>query len=501
LKIEQTPRDDHQVQIVAEFGSEELEPFKGKAIHRIAQEAKIPGFRPGKAPASIIRRMYGDDTIEKEAVELMIDDVYPKIIDEANIKPSGPGSLQEIVSSNPPKFSFLIPLEPDVQLGDYRSIRQEYKLEAVPEKKIEETLRQYQMLFSTTEPVERPAANGDVIYIKLSGHLVDPAEGEDPELIKETPYQYYLGDSSLNEGDFPYKGFEDALVGLSANDEKTITYTYPDDFDSETLKGKKIEFHVKVESIKVLKLPELNDEFAHNVGQFENLDALKQSIRVRLEAAAKHDYEDEYFSKIIEKLVGMATIKYPPQMLEEEQESVLHSIEQDLAEQKLDLEAYMKLRKTDREKFIQDEVTPAAKKRLEQSLTLEAIAREENIKLEEEEINQAFNDALADMQYSTDFRKLQRKTSPQRLANAIAVQAASRLMNQHVLERLKDIATGKAGEKPAEEKQPQEEAAKKPAKKAAKPAAKKEKAAATATAAKKKASTKTVKKPAAAKKE
>jgi trigger factor len=499
LKIEQTPRDDHQVQIVAEFGSEELEPFKGKAMHRIAQQAKIPGFRPGKAPASIIRRMYGDDTIEKEAVELMIDDVYPKIIDEAKIKPSGPGSLQEIVSSNPPKFSFIIPLEPDVQLGDYRSIRQEYSLESVPEEKMTETLRQYQMLFSTTEPVERPAANGDVIYVNLSGTLVKPAEGEDAELIKETPYQYYLGDSSLNEGDFPYKGFEDELVGLSANDEKTISYTYPKDFASETLKGKKIEFHVKVESVKELKLPELNDEFAHNVGQFESLDALKQSIRMRLEANAKHEYEDDYFGKIIEKLVGMATIKYPPQMLEEEQESVVRSIEQDLAEQKLDLEAYLKLRKIDHEKFIQDEVVPAAKKRLEQSLILEAIAREENIKLEEKEINDAFNDTLADMQYSTDFRKLQRKTSPQRLANAIAVQAASRLMNQHVLERLKDIATGKAEEKPAEEKQTEEKAAKAPAKKSAKPAAKK--TASSTTAAKKKASTKTVKKPAAAKKE
>ena len=500
MKIEQTPRDDHQVQVIAEFGSEELEPFKGKAIHQIAQQAKIPGFRPGKAPANIIRRMYGDDAIEKEAVELMIDDVYPKIIEEAKLKPSGPGSLQEIVSSNPPKFSFLIPLEPDVQLGDYHSIRQEYKLEPVPEKKLEEVLRQYQMVFSTTEPVERPAANGDVLYVKLSGHLLEPAEGEDPELIKETPYQYYLGDSSLNEGDFPYKGFEDELVGLSANDEKTIAYTYPDDFDSETLKGKKIEFHVKVESVKVLKLPELNDEFVHNVdARFENLDALKQSIRVRLEATAKHDYDDEYFGQIMEKLVGMATIKYPPQMLDEEKDSVLHSIEQDLADQKLDLEAYLKLRKIDHEKFMQDEVTPAARKRLEQSLILEAISREENIKLEEDEINKAFNETLTDMQYSTDFRKLQRKTSPQRLANAIAVQAASRLMNQHVMERLKDIATGKVEEKPAEEAQTEKKAAKAPAKKAAKPAAKK--TAGTTTAAKKKASTQTVKKPAAAKKE
>ncbi len=136
LKIETENRDDHQIQIVAESDETALESFKVKASRKIASESKIPGFRPGKAPYAVIRRIYGDELIQKQAVEMMIDDMYPKIIEETKIKPYGPGTLDKIISENPPRFSFLVPLEPEVKIKDFHTIRQEYNLPAMLEMNI-----------------------------------------------------------------------------------------------------------------------------------------------------------------------------------------------------------------------------------------------------------------------------------------------------------------------------------------------------------------------------
>ncbi|MCE1253887.1 MAG: trigger factor family protein, partial [Anaerolineae bacterium] len=116
MKIETQPIENHQIKVVAELEGESLEPYKQRAARQIARDAKIPGFRPGKAPFAVIKRLYGEELIEKQAVEIMIDDIYPKVLEEANIKPGGAGSLEDIISSNPPKFSFLIPLMPETKL-------------------------------------------------------------------------------------------------------------------------------------------------------------------------------------------------------------------------------------------------------------------------------------------------------------------------------------------------------------------------------------------------
>ena len=107
MKIDQKPRDDQQVEVIVDCSNEELEQFSVKAAKNISRESKIPGFRPGKAPVSVVRRMYGDEYIQNRAIEMMVDDIYPKMLDEAKIKPSGPGSLEKIISTNPPSFSFL----------------------------------------------------------------------------------------------------------------------------------------------------------------------------------------------------------------------------------------------------------------------------------------------------------------------------------------------------------------------------------------------------------
>ena len=441
MKIEQTPRDDHQVNVIAECSQEELAQFSEKAARKISSEAKIPGFRPGKAPTSVIRRMYGDEYIQNRAIELMVDDIYPKIIDETKIKPSGPGSLENVISTDPPKFSFIIPLEPEVDLKDYLSIRKPYSPPSLDEKEVTKTLNEFQRMMAIAEPVERAAAVGDMVYMKLKGVLLDPSEGEDLEVVKETDTQVWIGNEP-EEDPFPFKGFEKTLIGLAAEDEKSVEHKYSKDYRFQELQGKTVKYDVKVLSIKYMKLPELNDDFARSLGDFENYQALVDSVRSRLNERTVDEYDQKYYDELLEEITAQAVIKYPPQMLEEESEHLLDHFKQDLAEQKLDLETYLKLQNKEMTSFISEEITPAAKRRLERSLVLEQIAKSQNIKLSQDEITQELNATLSSMQGSKEFEKLTRKSNSQQLMNAMAVQAASRAMNRRVLTTIKTIATG-----------------------------------------------------------
>jgi trigger factor len=442
LKIETQNREDNQIQITAESDSTTFESFKLKAARKIARETKIPGFRPGKAPFAVIRRIHGDELIKKQAIEMMIDDKYPEIISEAQVKPYGPGTLEKIISEDPPKFQFLVPLEPSVKIEDFHNIRQEYTPPEIMDKDVEEYLSRVRKAYATAEPVDRAAKKGDLVYLKIKGTAINPVSNQNEELIKETPLQILVEDPSSGENDFPFKGFDKILIGLKTNEEKNVDYTYPPDSLDKKMSGKTVNFSLSIQSIKVMKLPEVNDEFAKLVGGFENSEGLRNGIRKQLEANAKNEYERKYFDEIIESIRKDTVIKYPPQALDDEVEHVLNSIRNDLATQKLDLETYLKTINKDKNTFLAEEVKPVAVKRLEQSLIFEEIAKKENIKLDEKELKEAFSQTVQELQVTNDFQKIKRKISPQRLSNAIAIQTANRLMSNRVLERLKNIATG-----------------------------------------------------------
>jgi trigger factor len=441
LKIAQKPHEDHQVEVVVECSNEELEVFLSKASQKISRESKIPGFRPGKAPASVIKRMYGEEYIQNRAIEMMVDDVYPKVLDEAKIKPSGPGSLEKIISTNPPSFSFLIPLEPEVDLKDYHAIRIPYKPPQLDEAEVQKTLSEFQRMLATAEPVERPAAIGDMVYLKLSGAAQNPADGQDPAIFKESDTQVWIGDTSM-EDPFPYKGFDQNLVGLSAEDESSATFTYPDEYIYPELSGKIVRFDFKILSVKYMKLPEFNDDFAKSLGDFPNFLALEDSVRARINDRNRDQYDQKYFDELLGMITDQAIIKYPPHMLDDEVNHLQEHFEEDLAAQKMDFDTYLKLNNKTRDSFVEEELKPAGRKRLERSLVLEQVAKDEKIQLSQDEISQELNATLSNLQGSKDFEKLSRKTNSQQLVNALAVQAAGRVMNRRVLSVLKSIATG-----------------------------------------------------------
>lgn len=448
MKIETQALEDRQTKIIAELDSANFDQFMRRAARKIASKAKIPGFRPGKAPYEVVRRMYGDQALQQEAVDIMLDEVYPEILKEANIEPSGPGKLEEILSMDPPKFAFVVPLTPEVQLGDYLSVRKDYAPEPITDEQVESTITRLQRSYATAEPVDRPAQKGDSVSFKLSANRVNPEEGQPLTLIESGSFQMVAGE---NEGEevrkWPYEGFSNILIGLSLNESKTWTHTFTDDTVFEDLNGKDAEFTVVVESIKELHLPELNDEFAQSLGDFASVDALRAAVRSQLEQNYNQQYDNNYFNELINEVVEQSTVQYPPHLLESEIEDFLHGVEHDLEHERLDLDTYLKMREMSRETFIESEVKPAAARRLARSLVLAEFARQEKIEVKEDEIRSIYFTALQQMQ-SPELKKIQsrNKRSAQEMANSIATSTINNIFNQRLMTRIKAIATGKADE-------------------------------------------------------
>ena len=453
MKIETQARDDHQTKLIAELDAETLDRYMQRAARKISRETRIPGFRPGKAPYDVVRRIHGEKLLQQEAVELMLEDIYPTALQQANINPSGPGKLEEIVTMDPPTFAFIVPLPPEVTLGEYENIRKDYAPEPITDEQVNKSMRSLQRSYATSEPVERPAEKGELVSIKLSATRVQSEEGEPEVLIPESSYQMVAGEvEDEGQPEWPYSGFTQELLGLTTGETKTVAHTFGEETTFEDLRGKETELTIVVQSVKSLALPELNEEFVHTLGEFESVDALQTVIRSQLEQNYQQQFDQTYFDELIGELVGTATIKYPPHLLDEEIEEFIHGVEHNLEHDRLDLETYLKMRQIDRETFINEEVRPAAARRLERSLVLEEFARRENVEVKSDEIRSIYYAALQQMQQSSELKKMQsqNKQSTKEMANSLAVNTVNNIFSQRLMARLKAIAIGKANE-PVEE--------------------------------------------------
>jgi trigger factor len=451
LKIETQPRDDHQVTMTVKIEAERLEGAKHRAARKISERAKIPGFRPGKAPYEVVLRHYGDAAVTEDAVELLVEEVYPEALKQTKIEPAAPGTLEKVESLKPPKFIFTVPLEPTVDLGGYRSIRLPYEWQAPGEDKVDEEIDGLRRIYSTMDSVERPVQEGDFVMLDILGVKAEAEEGEAP-VIDRPGYPVFVRPEE-KEDEWPFAGFSHKLLGLDVGKSKSFTHKFDQEYKEENLRGQTVKFIVTIKAVRGVKLPELNDDFAKKVGSFESLSALRDGVRANLSQRSKADYDDSYFVRLIDEIKKGATVKYPPQVLEHEIEHVTEDFVARLAGQNLDLEAYLKMHEMDKEKFIAEEVKPAAINRLERRLILDEVALVEKIEINEEALNTAIQQTIGELQGSEDYQKAMRgkRTPPKKLQEAITMESAGRAITQQTQARLKDIALGLASELPVEE--------------------------------------------------
>jgi len=231
LKIEQTYLDDHQLEVTVEAEQDLFEKAKHLAAKEMAKGKKIPGYRPGKAPYKLIVNHFGEGAIVDNAIEHFLDEVYPKIIEQVEYEPYGPGQVKEIKSLEPPTFVFNIPLQPEVTLGNYKEIRLPLKKSAVSDDEVDKILKRMLSQQASVEPVEHPAEVGNLVDTSLDCRAIDnDPEDQDSYLLKNQPLPVMVKTKEEDDTkEWPFPGFSRQLLGVSSGDSLELTHEFSDD--------------------------------------------------------------------------------------------------------------------------------------------------------------------------------------------------------------------------------------------------------------------------------
>jgi trigger factor len=366
MKVTTERLEDCQVNVIVELDAAEIEQKLRKTARTISRDFNVPGYRRGRAPYHTVIRVFGREAVQQEAFEDFGQELYEKALEQVEYEPYQPGELQE-VEWDPFRMTVLLPIRPEVDLGDYRAVRVPYEPEPVTEEQIDEFLADIQQEHAQWVPVERPAALGDQVVIDAEGRIGDEV------VLSNEGHEMRLD----AEADYPLPGFHEAIVGVSPGGEKTFTLTYPEDDFEENVAGKEATFTVTLQSAKEEDLPPLDDDLAMMVGDYDTLDDLKTSVRERMETEAAEKAEAEYLDKVLEAMIEAATrIEYPPAAVDNEAELALDQIE---------LDTYLDMLGTTREVYKQ-ELRPAAEDRLKKRLVLSHVAEQEGLAPEPEAI-------------------------------------------------------------------------------------------------------------------
>ncbi len=388
MNIKTEALENHQVKLIVEFDSDTLNSAKRKAARKIAKRTKIPGFRPGKAPYGVIVKHVGDSVVLDDAIEIIVNEQYSEIIKEADIDPYGAGSLEKIASLDPLTLEFVIPLNAEVTIGDYKKVRFPYEPHEITEEDVTEVLLSLQKQNAIVKTVDREAQKGDLVRVTLNSKSAKEEEIDKKHLFDDYQTSILIPeDSKEDEDEIPFPGFSLLLVGMKAGEEKTVQHTFDETYTVEDLRGKQLEYQINVDTVQSMELPELNDEFAQTLGDFETIEDLKAKIKENLITKETQEYQENYDQKVIEEIVSNSEFKYPPQMLDREIEDFKHNLSQRLSQQGITLDLYKKIRGMSEEEF-DKEAREASEKRLKQSLAIFKIAENEKIEVDKESVNQ-----------------------------------------------------------------------------------------------------------------
>lgn len=441
MNIEKQIREDHHAQLTVQIEADQLEKMKRRAASQLARRVKIPGFRPGKAPYPVIVRNLGEAAILEEAIELLVAEIYPEVIKDAGIDPYGPGKLENISATEPLTLEFSVPLKAEAVLGDYHSIKIAYEPEQVTDQDVNDVLEDLRERHAIVEPADRAAQEGDLLTLKLSATRLVSDDEPAAQLIPERSTTIIIRpeDTSSESDEWPFPGFSRHLIGMRVGDEKSLEYTFPEDSVYETLRGAQTQFQVKVEAVKSRQLPELDDDFAKTVGEYETLEALKRDIRESLEAQARTTYNESYDEEILDAAVNQTTFEYPPEMVGDEIDTVISEFRRRLERQGMDIDLYLKSRGIDMEAF-REEIRPVAEDRIKRALFLVEFGKAEKIEVKPEELEHEAYSTM-DYLYNTLPERDARKLSRREVYMNIVGNVLADMLSRRSLERFREICS------------------------------------------------------------
>ncbi|MDQ0244646.1 trigger factor [Bacillus fengqiuensis] len=348
-----------------------------KAFQKVVKQVNVPGFRKGKMPRAMFEKRFGVESLYQDALDIILPEAYSKAVEETGIEPVDRPEIdiEKIEQGENVIFTAKVIVKPEVKLGDYKGLEVEKLDTTVTDADVEAELKTLQERHAELVVKEGAIEQGDMTVIDFEGFV----DGEAFEGGKGENYSLEIGSGTF------IPGFEDQLVGLEAGAEKDVEVTFPEEYHAEELAGKAAVFKTKVHEVKSKELPALDDEFAKDVDEeVETLDALKAKIQERLQTEKTNESEGALRDALVEKAADNAEVEIPEAMFNTESDRMMQEFEQRLQMQGLNLELYYQFSGQD-EKALRDQMRPDAEKRVKINLTLEAIAKAENLEISDEE--------------------------------------------------------------------------------------------------------------------
>ena len=473
----QTERiDNHKAQFTIEIETDQLEEAKRQAARKISREVRIKGFRKGKAPYRLVAQYVGEGAILEEALDALGDGLYKRALEESEVVPYGPGAFEDFKLEPAPTLIFTVPLQPEVDLQDYLSVRLDFEAPEVSADEVDEALKQLQM--RAVEVVDgnvSVAEAGNRVTIAVDSEFVDGEAQDEPtedtlkgaaddaltadaddqddqaagESVPVTPKKgdTFVNDDSTviildpNEDPFVH-GFVENLIGVEVGSDVEFELTIPDDDADEGIAGRRVSFVVTLNSIEAIAIPELDDEFARRMsrsrGEEEsNLVGLRATIQADMERSQLESAKSEYADKVLQQIVQGAEIVYPELMLDEQIDGMIRDFEGNLKQRGVSLDDYLRMTNSTSDDLREQYREPGTQS-LRQSLALRELVSAQEIEIGDEEIEARLDNVIAGYGTSDAIRKL--FDTPQMKGNI-----RNELMMSHIHAHLFAIGRGEDG--------------------------------------------------------
>ena len=428
MSVQVETLEKSMAKLTIEVSAEEFENALDKAYKKNKNKISLPGFRKGKAPRAMIEKMYGTGVFYEDAANDLIPGAYESAAKESELEIVAQPSIDvtQIEKGKPFIFTATVAVKPEVTLGDYKGIEVEKKTAEVTDEELQAEIDKVRESNSRMITVEdRAVQDGDITTIDFEGFV----DGEPFEGGKGENYPLTIGSHSFIDN------FEEQLIGKNIGEETEVNVTFPEQYQAEELQGKPAVFKVTIKEIKVKELPELDDDFAQDVSEFDTVDEYKEDLKKKLlenkEAALKREKEEDVVGKIIEN----ATMEIPDPMVDTQVRQMVQEFSQRIQSQGLSLQQYMQFTGMTPESLT-NELQPQALKRIQSRLVLEAVVAAENIETADEDLEKELEKmAEMDQKEADKLKELVGEEEKKQIALDLAVQKAVELVVDAAVEK------------------------------------------------------------------
>ncbi|MCI9372710.1 MAG: trigger factor [Lachnospiraceae bacterium] len=426
LQVEKLEKN--MAKLTIEVGADELDKAIESAYQKQKGKISIPGFRKGKVPRQVVEKMYGKEVFYEDAANILIPDAYEKALDECeeDIVSSPKIDVTQIEAGKPFIFTAEVALKPEVKLGKYKGVKVEKADVVVTDEEVDEVIEKERENNARNITVEdRAVKDGDMTVIDFEGFV----DGEAFDGGKGENYPLTIGSGAF------IPGFEEQLVGSEIGKEVEVNVTFPEDYHAENLKGKAAVFKCTVKEIKEKELPELDDEFASEVSEFETLTEYKEDVKKNLEEKKMKEAKENKEREAVEAVVDLSEMDIPEAMVETQQRQMVDEFAQRITMQGLSMEQYFQFTGTSYQQMLEN-VKPQAEKRIQSRLVLEAIAEAEKIEVTDEDFEKEI-ETMAEV-YQMDASKVKEMLGEKEMKNIrqdLAVKKAAEFVVENAKEK------------------------------------------------------------------